>query len=665
MTQAIAFSALALLMLAGGQFCYAQSDEADSAWVVAPRREGPPTAKDRRARAAFLKLVEKSQDEEYRKSFVVVVPERPTGLGEDYDVLLYGRFIDWYGARVDVAVRAGKVTAEMVTKKGIFRGQLPAEPVDALVRQLIYAYLSEEKERDPDVFHAIGGAYATHTADEAFIIVSRSETQPLHLRTEPAQLLADEIGLSTRGLHGFAETRLARLLHAMAREKLAAIGKGQQAREVIARLKKLDPAPIKANYGDELLALDHYSRDDLVSVEAMLYSHLAVELRLKDALPELRRLQMIEQLAKLGIATADDPTALLREAITDEEGRLHRWAIDFAVDPPRPAHVQMLVDVLPQLESGFYVQEILERLEKLKLTSQQQSAIVSLFTESQDLYIRVVAADFLLGKYGDDRSYEFLHKLASESRPREDYELGDPVREALSSVLWYSAETGKRRGDSASLARAWLSQIPLTWRADGPPLRTLVACLGRLGTRDDLPLLEKFGDHSDSSLVVDAVEAVARIDGDAGLRHARRRIERFVADKEGSASFRWDVWPYFALIFGRRDVAAVEPLEKALTKLEAGKTARATAITDPDELNWGMYRGSPPGSDWIGETSLLLAYLRADEIENRVAAALAYAKDRKIEPRILRNVAKQLIAEGADPKNCRPLLDKAEQAEKK
>ncbi|HZL87947.1 MAG TPA: hypothetical protein VFB96_06180 [Pirellulaceae bacterium] len=658
-----AISLVALLLAAfGGRFCQAQSDETPSPWVVAPRREGPLTAKDRRARDAFLKLIDKSQDEKYRKEFEVVVSDKPTGLGEEYDVLLYGRFLDWDGARIEVAVRGDKATAEMVTMEGIFRGALPAEPIDAFVRQLIYAYHARELSRDDPSRSVDRWVYATHTAAEGFVIVSRTKILPLHLRTEPENLIAIDINASTGGIRRFAETRLARVLHATAREKLVAIDRGQQDSEVVARLAKIDPSPIKAKYGDEMLALDDSSRDDLASVEAMLYSQLAVELCLKEALPELRRLKLAEPLAMLTIATADDPTSLLKEAITDEEGRLSGWALDFAVKPPKPAHIQMLVEVLPQLTSPFRVEQVLGRFRELELTPQQQETIARLFSDRKDLISRVVIADYLLDKYGDDRYYDFLHKLAAESRPQEKYELGDPVSYALRSVLWYSAETGKRRSDSAALARAWLAQIPMMWRADGPPLRTLVACLGRLGSRDDLPLLEKFCDHADSSLVVDAVEAVARIDIDAGLRHARRRIDRFVADKDGSASFRWDVWPYFGLIFSRRDVAATEPLEKALAKLAAGKVARARPITSSEELNWGMYQGAPPGSDWIGETRLLLEYLNADGIEKRVAAALAYAKDRKVEPQVLRDVAKQLVADGADPETCRPLTDQAEKA---
>jgi predicted S18 family serine protease len=115
----------------------------------------------------------------------------------------------------------------------------------------------------------------------------------------------------------------------------------------------------------------------------------------------------------------------------------------------------------------------------------------------------------------------------------------------------------------------------------------------------------------------------------------------------------------------RSDTAAIAPLEKALAKLESGNASRPTPITDPNKLNLGMYQGAPPGSDWMGETRLLLAYLRADTIENRVAAALAFARDRKIEPTVLREVARQLSANGADPEKCRPLLDQAEQAEKR
>ena len=79
-------------------------------WLKAPVRRGVATGKDKAAREELLKLVESRQDDDFRKSFKVFIRDEPSGLPRDYDLLLYGKFLDWSMLRVEIKVRNGKAS---------------------------------------------------------------------------------------------------------------------------------------------------------------------------------------------------------------------------------------------------------------------------------------------------------------------------------------------------------------------------------------------------------------------------------------------------------------------------------------------------------------------------------------------------------------------------
>jgi hypothetical protein len=618
--------------------------------------------RNRAAREELLSIIERSQDDAYRQTYIVLVPERPTGLGDNYDLVLYGRFLGWFGWRIEVSVRGDSATAEMVTKEGIRRGDLPAGEVDRLVRQLLYAYMAEEKPRQADdELMGAGVGYQTHTAEEGIVVVSRDPEKPFNFMTEPRQLTATDIDLRHDSLRWFFETRLAKWVRQAANNRLTSIDQAEErAGRILSHLRRIDPTPIKDEFSDELLALDHSSRDDLASVEAMLFSHLAVEMRLMEALPELERLNLRDAVIMLKVSTAHDPTEVLKAMIESGDGPWFHWAVDFCVAPPHPPRVQLLVDSLPRLKSSYAVEVILEKLSDLNLTAEQQAAIAALLDKSGPLHTRVHCAEFLLARTGEDRFYNYLHQVALHAEIEKICDFYEPERKALHAAVSYSASTGNRRSDSAELVRIWLMRLSPDAHADESPLRMLVTALGRLGDRKDLPLLERYCSHPDSSFVVNVVEAIAFIEPELALQKARERIAEFVSDQGGEMSFRWDVWPYFGLLFWRHDSAALPHLERALRKLQDRKLQpRARQITG-GELTWAMYQGAPPGTDWAAETRRLIDYLNAESADERLAAVLAYVQNHHVAARFLRDVAEELRQAGADAEKCRLLLQHAD-----
>jgi hypothetical protein len=112
----------------------------NSAWVERPKAIGKPTAQDEAARKALLEVLEEKQDPEFRRDYRIAVPDHGTGLPRDYNVLVYGKYLDTSARRLELKVRGDKVSAELATEREIRRGELTGDIVDGMLRQLVYAY---------------------------------------------------------------------------------------------------------------------------------------------------------------------------------------------------------------------------------------------------------------------------------------------------------------------------------------------------------------------------------------------------------------------------------------------------------------------------------------------------------------------------------------------
>lgn len=119
------------------------------AWVELPTSIGKLNLQDAAARDALLEFLEQKQDAEFRRDYRIVVPDHSTGLPRDYDVLIYGNFLDWFASRLEVRVRNGKAQGELLSEEEVRRGELPIDVVDKLVRQMAYGYLAQEVLRKP------------------------------------------------------------------------------------------------------------------------------------------------------------------------------------------------------------------------------------------------------------------------------------------------------------------------------------------------------------------------------------------------------------------------------------------------------------------------------------------------------------------------------------
>lgn len=352
----------------------------NSAWVERPRVVGKPTAQDASTRKSLMEVLEQKQDPEFRRDYRISVPEHGTGLPRNYDVLVYGKYLDTVARRLELRVRSDKMWAEFATDKEIRRGTLPVEVADKMIRELVYAFTAETKARNPnnwdlELFLSTFSAHMSHAPEIRVEVKSCVEKRPFHLQTEAWQAIAIDVSSSTAGVHGWAHTRVCQGLTDLLREKLPVIPPDDALRsEVVSRLRAItdrgfeDESQI-ADPNTKLLT--SIERDDLAAVEANIFSQLAIAWRIKEAAPELRRLYLPEAEAKLAIVTADDPTELLRAALTGEDWKLFDFALDYVVDNLTSEFADLMVWSWPHVWKDYRQKHIVAKLKRATFNAER------------------------------------------------------------------------------------------------------------------------------------------------------------------------------------------------------------------------------------------------------------------------------------------------------
>ena len=587
-------------------------------WLQSPVRRGIATGKDKAAREELLKLVEGRQDDDFRQNFKVVIPDDPSGLPRDYDLLLYGKFLDWSMLRVEIKVRNGKAVMELATPKQMRRGEISKDQIDAIARQLVYAHLADHKPRDEREFSSVAfSSISTHTPEMQFEIISREESEPFHLHTPANQLTARSVNAHDGGIPGYIESRCETQLLTIADKKLPTVKPTDDVvHDLVCRLKAISDDKIEKE------GFAYAGRDDLPAVEALLYSKLAVTWLAKDALPELRRLKVVDYVQQLEIATKDDPTPELKQCIRGKYWPTFRWAMQFTTIPPNSKYYDLLISSLPHVAEDR-VEIILESLAQAEITPAQLSLVESFRAEATlGTRRRIVATRFLLDRTHNDALYAELGELARE--PRTKTEFSSPAWKAMENVLFYSVNTGRKRQESAALARVLIGKVP-----DGDDF--LLRQLGQLGDSNDLPRLKSFCREDNDYITALAINAIAHINPSEGLTLALEQIDSHNKNEQDP---RWRVQEYLELLFWRRDPAAIKPLEASLAK---------SLAHDSEDSNW------------IPQLEQVIYYMKSSDVKERLAIALKF-DGAHIDQSWRADIGRQLIANGADAQACQVFL---------
>jgi len=611
--------------------------ELPNAWNVAPRVEPRLNAADLEARAQLLKSIHTNQTAEYRRYYRLLVPEHSSGVPDKYALRVFGKYIDWPDTAVvlNVHVDGAHATAELVDSFGIWRGELPVAEVEQLVRQLAYAYQTRVELKDADALPPSGFAWASHTPYFSVELIAKGD-QPIELRTEAMQPLHDEISTSSEDLRGWAHTRLCATLLKQARFRLKALPSDEQQRIFVQRLQNISAEKHSGTHEQELLPVTSYQRDDKAAVELVLYAHLAIELCTKEALPELRRLGAVDAAKRLTIVSAGDSATPLAAAIRGDDFKLRQWALATA-EKDRPGYLQMLVELLPefQAERPDMIGTILMYLGDRPLNARQIGIVDSIYQKASKGTAKVETAGVLMNQTQDAKYFDYLLSVA-RAEPTDDADpLHDASEYAADFVFEYSGRTKRRREECYALLIKRLESMPAEVRPDSFQHFELVSHLGSLGTRADLPRLEKLADHESGYLAKYAIDATAKIDPIAAVRKARDRIDGFVARKGDGHDYSWNVSAHYELLFWRNSREAAPALRLA-----------HKALLDRHN-SWPIEDPQP-----------LIDYLEAKDAASRLAAAIRFVEGRSIDPMWTKDVASELIAAGVKAEQCQLLLDR-------
>ena len=628
----------------------------DNAWLVLPPLVKEVSAADREVRDELAKVIAARQTKASRDGWNLEVPERASGVPTKYDLVLHrsnGCFTDTR-ARLEIQVRNGRARWELCELSGIYRTDRPAADVDRLVRQLAYAFHAVErpgKERNWSISFSVGPP--PHYIE----VVSRDNKSPFHLQPDHPQVEHNSSGRPTDRIRNYAFAVLVEHVFNVAERECQLISAEEVSREVLRRLKST-PALVE---GEKLTS----GRRDQIEVERSLYGDMAVKHCLSEALPELKRLFLIDEERQLQIAVAADPKPLVLQAIANHEKdlQLAAWAVSFAADDRHPDRLAWLCDVLPRLEkdppAASYVDAVLFALDGKKLTKEQLVQLAARFDQTKNLMQKIGVAQVLLQHTHEGKYFSYLDSLVRSLPPDADANSRGPRRTATRHLLSYAVETGRQRSEARSLLKKLLQEPLEKQRPDSFEMFELVELLGDLGTPEDVPYLAGLAQTGSPYLMSFATSALANLVAKRALEVLHERIDRWNKLPADELAYSHEICSHFELIIFERDVAAVPLLKKAWEQLSTRKAPKENKkADDPNEiLLFDTSDDSEPTSEGYNPAHVI-AFLEAKTGSARAEAAIAHFGDRAhYEDRTrMRRLVDQLIAEGADPQRCKLLL---------
>ena len=403
------------MLVVGGLFAARVARGADRDFLVKPPVVKEMSPADQQARDAVVKLIAEKQKRE-PTAWALTVPEQASGVPAKYDLLLHrgcGCFSD-SNARLEIQVRDQEAKWELTDKTGIYRVSRPAAEIDALVRQLAYAFHAVQKPRTR--YGAISGTIGP--APLYVEVVSRDDKLPFHLH--PERLRSDAVGDEPQErIRSYAFAQLTEFAIPAAEKHGQAILADEQAVEILRRLKQI---PLLSDFHQQAEARKNPfqspeaiiaalrkpkaaeevtgARKNQLWIERELYGNLAGKRSLAEALPELKRLELAEETRMLEIATAADLRAAIKRAITyrsTENQRIAHWAVTFCFDKDHPERLTWPIEVLPELiqpETEQRADHICFTLARAKMSKEHLELLSQQFRETRAFSCFLVASIF-------------------------------------------------------------------------------------------------------------------------------------------------------------------------------------------------------------------------------------------------------------------------------
>jgi hypothetical protein len=430
-----------------------------------------------------------------------------------------------------------------------------------------------------------GTGFTSHLAAHA-VILRRGAVELMH--TAPTQPNIDDL---TNGLEAFAAAWTARELHKMLDGWLHAIpAEPIPLAEAKLRLGKL-PARAKAK--------------GRAAIEARLLAHRVAAAGDRSLVALLRRKGFDDDALQLDLRTTPraELGGRLAPLLCSRAFEVSQAALAMLDELGPDARTPLLHAAKCHLDEWAAV-KILTRLSALGPDPAIDKVVDAATSTGRPLRLQVMARALRLRARGDERDLEFLERVAN-GPVGELLEMSDEQRIAVTELEAVASTLPGHRARIASLAAALLTRIPLHAHASYSGMSQLVDMLGRLDAKGYEAEIRRVLAHTDASVVVDAIEAIARFDLQGASGEARRQVRLYNDGKTTGAGYSWYVLPYLELLIRAEATKSTGELRRALVRLE--KTDEADA--------WRL-----------GSHRAVLSYFGATTSAEQAAAALEFVR---------------------------------------
>jgi len=512
---------------------------------------------DRRAREQALALLEGARTPAHRRDYQLELPEIPSRLPALYSIRHYATRGHFGGAHavIDVERDVEGTRVELLDTKGLARGSVPADELDALVRLAFYLCLARAETHAPE---PIWWGRNDHRAARKL----RIEGEAFLLVTDFERPIFEE--LDGPDLDGFVLTEIAERFEALVRAHVGAdqrLARDEALGDMERRLQAI-PA------GD--VSLSDARRTDRDATLAGLIGDHFVAAGLEQTMPLLQRKRLDRQAYELSlrITPMRDVLAVLPTLLCSAASEVHEPALGFVARHRELAHEAVLEALgceLSEDQAEMLLRQLL-RTSAIVVRDAERSRnlhnLYPLLAEHQSARNRLLAARVLWVFHHDDAAGRWLHDVAIGSVP----ETSERARvEALEVLAAGVSPRDPARRSIVELALATLGGMPMEDLQADPWLRVLEIFVSH-GEPGHVDALLPWLDHPDPELLVGLVATIERLDPERMVSEAHERVRRY-ARGESKVGYERAVLPFVELLVRRDEEAMVTELRAATEPL--------------------------------------------------------------------------------------------------
>lgn len=535
---------------------------------------------------------------------------RPSGLGDNYVLRVWGSFLECSPMLAEIEVKQGVGRAEFFTFDGFKAGALSIEESERIVR--VYCYLRDAR-RVQEKF--VGRLSSSHEASYSVVIqnLDQADGPPL-IKTDHRQACFGA-GESPGGVDG-AHSWLVEELFGPVNVRLPMVERRQDLVDrFLSEIASQSAAP---------QILDRQVHK-LETVRFILAVRQLVNWRVREAIPVLEKLELGDELYWLKLFVDCPTEPFLVDGIEQFGSLMLDYMRDNLAEPLRRAVLLTALERVAQAPdlSCYWVSDAANDICELGISPADVERLRAVFLRAHKS-VQVELLAIFLSAAPSDTDYERLRAIVHRAE-RERFQI-DIASRAADLLADYSQRTGKHV-DATAVAIRELIETRLEESQDS--LIGLTHKLGQLGRAQDAGFLKGIVSAAETGSI-EAMEALCAIEPEAAGALARAGLATSLTTKTNTP---WSDFNYIGVLIavGARDAGPA--IESACERILDGRL---------NSYNTDYCR-------------LALEVLAARDVSAECEAAARYCLLTH-PPRVLRDaLAKRLRSAGASDRQVAPL----------